>query len=395
MNKHLWIFGFAAASVLSGCSGDDETLSPGSEAADGGVGVEAPVEIRLSSGASGTRASLESDNAGLFEAEGLGIFCLAHGTLSVNHNEQPIDWSYADGSEPNYSAWIDNVEANAVYEKNDEGVAVATSIMWADDQMGADDMRRWYPVDNRYNYHFYGYYPRVADDLITFGARQRIASIHIDGTQDIIWGRTTSTDPMAYCAKYFHQAGNENEIPSLAFKHMLMRLTFSCVPGKDAKGSIESAKKMGVKSIAIKSVPTVANLIVADLDNAANEGTVLYDWNNNVADFMLKDSLDTDFREDHWVQESETTLGQGILLPVPDASMAAAGFRYLVEITLMDRDGNVFRSEHPIELQNAAAYRAGKSYNVKLTVHGPQDIYLNATLAPWEIDDENIGGVTL
>lgn len=389
MNKHLWIFGFAAASVLAGCSGDDETLSPGSEAADGGVGVEAPVEIRLSSGAAGTRASLESDDAGLFEADGLGIFCLAHGSLSVNPNELPIDWSYAYGSEPNYSAWLDNVEANAVYEKNAEGVAVATNIVWADGQ------RRWYPVGNWYSYHFYGYYPRVEDYMVTAGSRQRIASIPIDGTQDIIWGRTTSADPMAYCAKYFRQAGRENEIPSLAFSHRLMRLTFSCVPGEDARGSIESAKKMGVMSIAVKSVPTVANLIVADLDDTSNEGTVYYDWTNNVADFLLKDSLDADFREDHWVQENETTLGQGILLPVPDAEMAAAGFRYLVEITLMDRDGNVFRSEHPIELQNSAVYQAGKSYNVKLTVHGPQEIYLNATLAPWEIDDDNIGGVTL
>ncbi len=389
MNKHLWIFGFAAVYVLAGCSGNDETLSPDSEAADGGVGVGTPVEIRLSSGAAGTRASLEPDDAGLFEAEGLGIFCLANGTLSVNPNELPIDWSYAYGSEPNYSAWMDNVESNAVYEKNAEGVAVATNIVWTDGQT------RWYPVGNWYSYHFYGYYPRVADHLITVGARQRIASIPIDGTQDVIWGRTTSTDPQAYCAKYFHHAGNENKISSIAFKHMLMRLTFSCVPGEDVKGSKESAKKMGVKSVAIKSVPTVANLIVADLDNAANEGTILYDWNNNVDDFLLKDSLDANFREDHWVQDNEITLGQGILLPVPDVKMAAAGFRYLVEITLMDRDGNVFRSEHPIELQNSASYQAGKSYNVKLTVHGPQEIYLNATLAPWEIDDDNIGGVTL
>lgn len=284
---------------------------------------------------------------------------------------------------------MDNVEANAVYEKNAEGVAVATNIVWADGQ------RRWYPVGNWYSYHFYGYYPRVEDYMVTAGSRQRIASIPIDGTQDIIWGRTTSADPMAYCARYFRQAGRENEIPSLAFSHRLMRLTFSCVPGEDARGSIESAKKMGVMSIAVKSVPTVANLIVADLDDTSNEGTVYYDWTNNVADFLLKDSTDADFRGDHWVQENETTLGQGILLPVPDAEMAAAGFRYLVEITLMDRDGNVFRSEHPIELQNSAVYQAGKSYNVKLTVHGPQEIYLNATLAPWEIDDDNIGGVTL
>lgn len=389
MNKHLWILGFAAASVLAGCSGDDETLAPGNEAADGGVGVEAPVEIRLSSGAAGTRASLESDAAGLFEADGLGIFCLANGLLNVNPNELPIDWTPSVGGNTNYSVWIDNLEANAVYEKNEADQAVATNIVWTDGET------RWYPVGNWYKYQFYGYYPRVGNGNLEANGTQRIANIPIDGTQDIIWGRTTSTDPLAYCAKYFRQADKGDDIPAIAFRHMLMRLTFSCVPGEDAKGSIESALKMGVKSIAIKAVPTTARLVIADSETADNEGTVSYDWNNNVADFLLKDSLDVDFRDNHWVMETETALGQGILLPVPDASMDAAGYRYLVEITLKDKDGNVFVSEHPIELQNSKAYEAGKSYNVKLTIHGPQEIYLNATLAPWEIDDDNVGGVTL
>lgn len=389
MNKYLWILGFAAASVLAGCSGDDETLSPSNEADGNGVGVENPVEIRLSSGSAGTRASLESDETGLFEAEGLGIFCLANGTLNVNPNELPIDWTPSVGGDTNYSVWIDNLDANAVYEKNETDQAVATNIKWADGEA------RWYPVGNWYKYQFYGYYPRVENDNLESNKTQRIANIPIDGTQDIIWGRTTSTDPLAYCAKYFRQADKGDEIPAIAFRHMLMRLTFSCVPGEDSKGSIESALTMGVKSIAIKAVPTTARLVIADSENSDNEGTISYDWTNNVTDFLLKDSLDVDFRADHWVLENETTLGQGILLPVPDTSMSDADFRYLVEITLMDKDGNVFVSEHPIELQNSKAYEAGKSYNVKLTIHGPQEIYLNATLAPWEIDNDNIGGVTL
>lgn len=351
--------------------------------------MEAPVEIRLSSGAAGTRASLESDAAGLFEADGLGIFCLANGLLNVNPNELPIDWTPSVGGNTNYSVWIDNLEANAVYEKNEADLAVATNIVWTDGET------RWYPVGNWYKYQFYGYYPRVGNGNLEANGTQRIANIPIDGTQDIIWGRTTSTDPLAYCAKYFRQADKGDDIPAIAFRHVLMRLTFSCVPGEDAKGSIESALKMGVKSITIKAVPTTAQLVIADSETADNEGTVSYDWNNNVADFLLKDSTDADFRDDHWVMETEMTLGQGILLPVPDASMAAAGYRYLVEITLKDKDGNVFVSEHPIELQNSKAYEAGKSYNVKLTIHGPQEIYLNATLAPWEIDNDNIGGVTL
>lgn len=233
MNKYLWILGFAAASVLAGCSGDDETLSPSNEADGNGVGVENPVEIRLSSGSASTRASLESDETGLFEAEGLGIFCLANGTLNVNPNELPIDWTPSVGGDTNYSVWIDNLDANAVYEKNETDQAVATNIKWADGET------RWYPVGNWYKYQFYGYYPRVENDNLESNKTQRIANIPIDGTQDIIWGRTTSTDPLAYCAKYFRQADKGDDIPAIAFRHMLMRLTFSCVPGEDSRGSIE------------------------------------------------------------------------------------------------------------------------------------------------------------
>lgn len=389
MKKQLWIFGIAAVCMLSGCSGDDDALSSGSTAGNNGdgLGMDSNVEIRLSSKGGGTRSSLDSDDAGLFAANGLGIFCLANGVLSVNPNEQPIDWT--PSSNTNYSVWLDNIEANAVNEVGGGDNTIATNIVWA------DGVTRWYPVGNWYNYHFYGYYPRVSDDYITASAKQRIASIPLDGTQDVIWGRTVSDDPLAFCAKYFRQKEHDGEVPGIAFKHKLMRLTFSCVPGVDSNGSIESALQMGVKSIAIKSVPSVANLVVADCTvGSSEEGTVLYDWTSGLVDFMLKDSADVEFGENHWVQETETTLGQGILLPVPDAA-TMSGYRYLVEIVLKDKSGNEFVSEHPIELQNTANYEAGKSYNVKLTVNGPQEIYLNAKLDKWVIDNDNIHDVTL
>lgn len=391
MKKQLWILGVAAISMLASCSGDEETSSSGSAAIDngeGGISINSDVEIRLSSKAGGTRASLESDDNGLFEAEGLGIFCLANGMLSVNPNELAIDWTRPYAPNTNYSVWMDNVEADAVYGYNDDGNIEATNIVWT------DGITRWYPVANWYNYHFYGYYPRVSDDSIEATSTRRRATISLDGTQDVIWGRTNSTDPLAYSAKYFRQTDHGDDVPGLEFQHKLMRLTFSCVPGTDAKGSIASALTMGVKSIAIKSVPSVGYLMVACYDDPSLDGTMEYDWASGLTDFVLKEADDADFGTNyHWVEETETSLGQGILLPVPPASMSE--YRYMVEIVLEDKSGNEFVSEHPIELRNQAAYEAGVSYNVQLTINGPQEIYLNATLEPWVTDSDTILGVEL
>ena len=381
MNKHLWILGLMTVSAtLAGCSADDAVSSSAGDGAAVEVVGNSNVEIRLSSHSSGTRSSVESDKNGLFEAEGLGIFCLAEGELKVNPNEQPISWIPAA---ENFSVWMDNVEADAVMDSE----ACVTSIEWT------DGMKRWYPTGNWYRYQFYGYYPRVEN--IVYGETSCQAIIDLDGTQDVIWGRTQSDDPDAFSAKYFRKSvANSEEIPAMALSHKLMRLTFSCVPGADAKGSIESALTMGVKSIVIKNVPSVGYLTIADRSNHENDGVMQYDWAYNLADFVLRDSLDADFGErDHWVQEEKTTLGQGIMLPVPEDP----DYHYYVQVVLMDKEGNTFYSEHPIELQSVSGgYAAGKSYNVNMTIHGPQQIYLNATLAPWDTDtDGTVGEITL
>lgn len=405
MKRQLWLLGVAAISMFTGCSGDDEMSSPAGGTADGsGIGVNSNVEIRLSSKSEGTRSSLESDDNGLFEAEGLGIFCLAKGYLGVNPNEQPIDWTRTyptndHQGNPNYAVWLDNLEADAVFaytdaDGNTSDTPLATNIVWTDNET------RWYPTGNWYNYQFYGYYPRVDDNDVWSNETQMGAIIRIDGTQDVIWGRTASADPLAYCAKYFRQdAGHAAEVPGMAFYHKLMRFTFTFAPGKDGRGSYESALTMGIDDIRIKQVPTIGNLVIADYAGT-DDGKLTFDWNNSLADFPLLEEGDQPFANDHWTtleyENDGTTvkyqpLGQGILLPVPEST----DYRYLVQIVLKNKDGKTFLSEHPIELQSNASYEAGKSYNVRLTVNGPQEIYINATLEGWVLDDDTIHDVTL
>jgi hypothetical protein len=374
MNKKISIWGLAIAALFASCSNDDN-VSGGN--IDHNIG-NSDVKIKLATGSgASTRASIESDEFGTFEANGLGIFCLAKGSLGVNPTELPIDWT--PGVEATeYSVWMDNVESDAVYNED----TTSTDIVWT------DGITRYYPTGNWHSYRFYGYYPYQSS--INATATQRNVDFVIDGTQDIIWGKTdVSDDSLAYCAKFFRDPIYKDVTPSITFKHKLMRFTFSTVPGVDGNGSIEPALKMGIESIAIKSVPTTANLIIADKANKENEGVITFDWNNNLSDFTLLEADDQPLGADYWVQSTETRIGGGILLPVP----VDPNFRYYVDVVLKDKSGNIFQPEHPMEIRNSQEFEEGKSYNIRMTINGPKEIEVKATLNAWIEDDKTIGGL--
>jgi hypothetical protein len=146
---------------------------------------------------------------------------------------------------------------------------------------------------------------------------------------------------------------------------------------------------MGIESIAIKSVPTTANLIIADKANKENEGVITFDWNNNLSDFTLLEADDQPLGADYWVQPTETRIGGGILLPVP----VDPNFRYYVDVVLKDKSGNIFQPEHPMEIRNSQEFEEGKSYNIRMTINGPKEIEVKATLNAWIEDDTTIGGL--
>lgn len=388
MKKHIF-FSAAMLALLAACSSEEmpqQTEVPPVK--------DSEVQIRLSSGVNPTRASLESDQNGLFNAQNLGIFCLAKGNLGVNPTELPIDWTAGqdDTSDDNLtSAWsvrMDNVRSEARINADQ----TATDILWN------DGVTRFYPLGNWHSYRFYGYAPYQAD--ITATSTQRAVDIPINGTQDIIWGRSYNADTDAYSAKYFRKAGKQQEKAALPFQHKLMRITFTYEAGPDYEGSTstDAAKQVGIKSISINKVPSVAHLVIADRNDADNEGVVSYDWNNNLANFYMLDANDQPLSEEYWVDDPNPTtqplgipIGQGILLPVP----VTTDYKYTVSVQFKDRNGRAIgMAEHPIELRAGAAFEAGHSYNVKLTVNGPKVIELTATLQGWINDDTVIGGIT-
>ena len=216
----------------------------------------------------------------------------------------------------------------------------------------------------------------------------------------------------AYSAYYFRQEGNEDKVPTVAFAHKLMRLTFAIKPGGKDK---EAAKTMGVTKVEVVKVPTKGTLVLADKDVPANAGSINFDWDNkdDLPDLALKaktaatsteqKGLEPDFTaydETHatkacWVKDDPVDIGQGIMIPVPDYENNP-DYKYQLKITLINKDGQTFEPEYPMDLNtNGKEFAAGTSYKVTMTINGPKEIQLNATLEKWKEDNKTIGDITL
>lgn len=376
MRKQLLYAGMAVMALMSSCSSDDSVESVDVSQ----VKVEnSDVEIHLSTSSVRTRASVESDDDGSFAVDSMGVFCLAKADLNVNPVELPINWSrYV--SNDHWSIWMDNVKCNAVKD------ASGTAIKWAD-----KDAVYMYPTGNWHSYDFYAYYPYqqstdVSGEVVS-------TTIALDGTQDVIWGRTESDEQYAYSAKYFRN--NKAKSPALSMSHRFMRITFSIIAGRDSTGSKEPAKTMGVKSLSVVNVPAYAKLIIADRYNPENDGKIEADWNYGLTSYDMKDAGDAAFPEldaekelGYWVKEDEQTVGQGFLLPVPEE-----GHTFRIHVVLQDKSGRVFDlNGYPIDLalKEGFTFEAGKSYNVRIAINGPEEIKLRASLKGWESVEDSM-----
>lgn len=358
------------------------------------------VEIKFGSKIKGTRAIVESDDQQNFTLTNMGLFCLAIAKNNINPNEANID--YTQGSAGyKYSVWVDNAEVKTEKDAGNN----KTILTWADGK------KHYYPTGNWHKYAFYGYYPKQdAANIIYDNKSVSVMFEDLDGTTDIIYGKAEDLNtPYAYSAYYFRQEGNEDKVPTVAFAHKLMRLTFAIKPGGKDK---EAAKTMGVTKVEVVKVPTKGTLTLADKDAPANAGYINFDW-NTTADLALKAKTDATSTEQKglepdftaydetnatkacWVKDDPVDIGQGIMIPVPDYENNP-DYKYQLKITLINKDGQVFEPEYPMDLNtNGNEFAAGTSYKVTMTINGPKEIQLNATLEKWKEDNTTIGGIIL
>lgn len=356
------------AILMVSCSSDDDLIERITPAQWSREVTDSDVKIQLSTGSKTTKASITSDENGLFNAKGMSVFCLA--TDYINPSTITIDWNKgSDGFK--YSVWVNNVQINAKIDKNNE----KTNLTWDDDNA------RWYPSGSWHKYAFYGYYPRVADENISYSSTKITATIPLDGTQDVIYGEASSTDPKAYSSEYFEQNELKPEIPTMSFKHKFMRLKFQIAGSNGNNGTVD-ALNFGVKKIEVVNVPSEVNLVIADRENSSNNGVISFtpDMNNS---YELKTDDDADgitslfTHKDNdettplafWVPSTGSDfIGQGILVPVPTADK-----QYSVRVTLVNKELDEFVSEATLT-EKASDFVAGRSYGIRLIIRGTNSI---------------------
>ncbi len=372
MKKLFWLNVLAAVALLPGCSNDNEPLKDGSmvEVVIG----DSEVEIKLSSGTAATRASIESDENNAFEVDGLGIFCVAKDKQNpeINPPAPDIDWTrYSEYGKTD--VLMHNVPANAVIENKED--VTSTSIVWAD-----PEAQYFYPISNWYKYDFYGYYPVQDDAKISTTSDCITVAMEIDGYKDVLIGKASSEEQYAYSAKYFRTAARE--LPKMEFHHYLSRFTFTVEAGADYTGSKENATRMSVKEITLFDMPYMFEFVVASKNSW---GTGSYN-DEKLKDFYLHDA-NSDALALVPVSADERS-------KVGDALMVIPGLEsYGIRVVLVDENGKEFVSEFPLSLSEhleEGTTEMGHSYNINMTVYGPQEIKLNAVLKPWEIVETDI-----
>lgn len=360
MKKYVYMAMAVSVTMLSACSNDDDFAG----VSEGGVDASStPVEIVLGD-AGLTRAAIHGDA----DLEEMGIFCLAKAKQEINSGAADINWF--DGDPLHWSACI---------MKNVAAKKEGASISWLE-----EDTHYFYPISQFYSYDFYGYYPYVAE-IDTTTQNMVVANYVIDGSQDIIWGKATSNDQYAFSAKYFRMNAGVAK-PKLSLEHLLARLTFTVIPDETGADAGVAASGMTVQKVYIKNTANQLALTVAKRDESgvltAEEGVIIPN-EAELVDLYLKNEDGSELTPVS-LAGGEASVGESLLLYPAEKYLLA------VDFTHDAFPGEVMKTECWLEVGqgDGKMFEKGKSYNVKLTVHGPKEITVEAELQDWVNGDD-------
>ena len=359
--KKLFFGALTMVALLASCTSEDEVVANNNVVEDNDL-----VEIKLGTGSRiGTavsRAALDQWN----NTE-IGIYALAKEVTAwsndgVTTDQVPVLLENVKGY---VQADTNNVQSNVTFEKN---------------------KTYYYPRTNGYAYNFYGYYP--TGEGITASSNTGNTAISVtgpfDGTQDIMWGKAEVVDG-AYNANYF-RTNNGAKTPDIEFNHLTTRFVFNINAGHDY-----SAAFCAVDSINIV-LPTTYTLSVADLasDNST-EGVLTF----NTAESAKCAAIT--YPETNWDPIVLTESG-GTYQEAKDVAdiMVPTQESYVFSLVMVNsgEDTEKYIVSTPVSLIAGAtgmpsSFEAGKKYAVTLTINGPKEIAVTATLTAWE-DGDNI-----
>lgn len=359
-------------------------------------------EVEIGLGTSLTDLSVSVDKRAAEEGEyvknaQLGVFCLAMNKQTESSEIPDIKW-FADASEDDKACpWTKFKNLSAT---SDEYGRLTFST-------------QYYPATQYYAYGFFAYAPYATTNTEVVPSaedpslkRWRV-KYTIDGTQDILWGRSTDDieDPTAYSAQYFRKSANVDKTPQIEMKHALTRLKFQAktlAATTEGTEAFPGAEKTYVRVVQISDVPTQLYLTVADQGRM----TTLKETNclepvPDVAnkDLVLRDE-DGDFIYENPIKinpdlNGTVDLGESIML------MPASSYKLRIQVmtlkTPVPEGGEVSLSNADLSetaatlriSSNESVFQAGKSYTVTINIAGSKQTTANANLQLWDTNVTN------
>lgn len=438
-------FALAAAGMLTACSNED-TLSGGEKnVSDQQIKLGVSSSVVTTRG-TGTVGGLTTED-NVWAGQTLWVYMLQKGSMDLAYYQTPDEVNGGVAG----TAVFDNKEFTAPVQTmnqetgNLEGVASGVAST-------ADGQIAYYPVSN--NFDFWGY--RVDDAAImtqnaagenvpnvetvddegnvveAAQATKRVASLAIDGSQDIMAGKAVpSTEEVNKLGNYqenFYSAyaARHDVQPNITFNHLLTRFTFEVRAGsKSAAGAVTGGhtEAVRVKSIAVDS-KTQGKLTVA-YTGAEKTSTDLLTFDGDATSLYLKqrDVNSTSHNDDlvaleevplTWpldengeakdVDENGQPITTGDVIAVGEALLVAPGetsypltvdLAQKVKQNVNDQAQNLdLQQKTNIKMDGVKVFEPGKSYKVTITVYGLEEIVVTATLVPWtdggsiDIDDD-------
>lgn len=404
MKKNIWLWALAGLFMISCSSNDDEPNIEKPVTEDDWEGPNGQVVIQLGGGESTANANTTVTRVPIVEGNFIntqvGIFALA---TTPNTDTPATDWSTAEG------ALLKNVQGVISEQTNVAGSENGTKkiSLYKD---GASGAVYYYPMDNKYDYTFYGYAPfQKTGETVT--ASRATVKFSFNGSQDIMWNKAAapqipegsiyidedtdeknSTVITGYKAKYIRQLKYHHDIinehskpgtdytwvPNIKFNHLLTQFTFQVVAAKKQSAEDkEKVKSMKVKDIKIKNHGSTATLdiISGTLTWAGSEDiAMLKKGSDEAANDSFNPSTDPDGGDKIGYLMAKTTDGTTPLeLEVTiEAPTATSG-------TAIPDTQTV-----PVFINTEGGFKQGTIYNVQIGIYAMQEVQADATLTEWE-----------
>ena len=402
--KKFFLFA-SAALVLASCSSEaEEAVIKPNETPEEEV-LEL-TEIKLGGGAPTASAETRAANqVTAWNDTEVGIFGVNEYARATNN-----DWSL-----PPSRGNMEITAENAVILLNES--ATVTN----DDTVRFDAGPIYFPRtnNNNYGYTFLGYYPYIATRPTTNADSISVTGV-FDGTQDIMAGKATSATQLnngnniGYNAKYIREYRNQNSgtgYPNIniAFKHLTSKIDVQLKKGASYKNEmcdVYAAYFKVEKDYTLTFAKDIANNSVTT--SLAFKGDTVKAYAIGGGDFVENKSYKQNdivkYGGQYYKFNSDYTGSWGgadVILADPFEAEAGPSFnnKYTIFVTPDPQEGatktlylilkNDINTDTPVTITSpTGGFKPGTAYTVTVTINGPEEIKVTATIVDWDNGDE-------